>query len=459
MTSITMRASPEQRKRTKVEEGLRLDAYKDTVDIWTIGYGHAATNPRPVRGLRIVYQKDEDGAELRDPITSKLIPVIDENGRPVLEFYQGKVCEGVQITQSEAERLFEDDADETDDGINSLVTQNLAQHQHDALFDFVHQYGLHKLNTSTLLVKLNFNPTSPAVLHELMRWTRAGGEHREYVWRRSARRAIAYCGAPIPQKLWSKCAPEGKGFPFAVDAATDHIDYSVTPTIEKLIEIGKAKAAPYKFNPDSELPPADSPEPAGKVEAVGGSPIAEPVEASTRPPEPVEAVREASGDPSPPAPAPAVPTPPNSPGRVEYPAPADKGAAAVPPTAAPPPISVGTKPPSRHTVPPEHVPYRIDPNAGLKPMEETERFVGAALMFFGTIIRVSMANGVKFSGVGGIAIVAALDMMKSPTNLAILVSAFAIGITGALWFVGFVMDKTGLKKKKRGERTATQGMY
>jgi lysozyme len=364
-TMTMMRASPEQRKRTKAEEGLRLDAYKDTVGIWTVGYGHAATNPRPIRGLRIVYQKDADGSELRDPITHKLIPVMDENGRPVLEFYQGKVCEGVQITPSEADRLFDDDMEETEAGINALLTQKLEQHQFDALVDFVHQYGIHKLATSTLLLKINFNPFAPAVLHQLMRWTMAGGEHQEYVWRRSARRAIQYNGSAVPQLLWTKCGP--KGLPFAVkknDQGDDCIDYSITPTIEKLIDLGKKKAEPYVFDPSKiyPAPASDSQEPAGKLGDVGGAPTAQnhdPASAATA--GPLEGVG-AQVDPSPPVAPIAVEQPPQPdkvPASVEssrVPA-GEEGAPsrppnfgpALPPKAPAPPATVEAKNPMRST--------------------------------------------------------------------------------------------------------------
>ena len=151
-------------------------------------------------------------------------------------------------------------------------------------------------------------------------------------------------------------------------------------------------------------------------------------------------------------------------------APAGEGVKSLPPTTSAPaakpasvpaviPAPVGTKPPSPNTKMPEHVPYRIDPQAGLKPMEETERFVGAALMLFGTFARVIMANGTALTGVGGVVVVAILDMMKSPTNLAILVTVITMGITAVLWVIAFIIDKLGLKIKKRGEATSTQAMY
>lgn len=50
-----MQMSAEGRKRLKVEEGVRLKAYKDAVGVWTIGVGHtsAAGAPKVTPGLVI----------------------------------------------------------------------------------------------------------------------------------------------------------------------------------------------------------------------------------------------------------------------------------------------------------------------------------------------------------------------------------------------------------------------
>lgn len=307
-----MRASKAQRDRTVSEEGWLLRAYKDTLGIWTIGAGHAATNPIPVRGL------------LNN------------------EYYEGPPTEGLTISADEAQRLYDLDTETTERGISSLVTAPLTQNQFDALFDFVHQFGLGALGGSTLITKLNKNPnnlgdaaTDNGILHELMRWTRAGGEHQEYVWRRSARRACVYAGTPIPQALWRK-----NGFPFAVNAETDKIDYSITPTIYKLIEYGKKAAEPYKFEPDKikiearpqdelvldkPVPPTAEPSAAVSKEAApapatqpapgSASPVSkpEPAKPSNSPQAPVSATVEAPKAAAPASPLPAprpVPLPP-----------------------------------------------------------------------------------------------------------------------------------------------------
>ena len=43
-----LRADPELIAQLKVDEGVRLTAYKDTVGVWTIGYGHAHVAPGTV---------------------------------------------------------------------------------------------------------------------------------------------------------------------------------------------------------------------------------------------------------------------------------------------------------------------------------------------------------------------------------------------------------------------------
>jgi lysozyme len=159
----------------------------------------------------------------------------------------------------------------------------------------------------------------------------------------------------------------------------------------------------------------------------------------------------------PPAPTPAPVAPPAT-VAVAPPAPAPKPAVVQSVPQQPDP-RIGTKPLDVNTKMPEHVPYKIDPTAGLKPMESTERFVGGALMMVGTFLRAGMSNGMQITGVAGVATVGILDMMKSPTNMAMLVSFVCIAITGVGMLAGHLIHKAGLKKKKQGEKTATQAMY
>lgn len=55
------------------DEGLRLQAYKDTVGIWTIGYGHAHVTPGLVwTESQALKQLDQDVEETRQELDTKL---------------------------------------------------------------------------------------------------------------------------------------------------------------------------------------------------------------------------------------------------------------------------------------------------------------------------------------------------------------------------------------------------
>lgn len=375
MTMTVMRASADQRSRTKTEEGLRLKAYLDTLKIWTIAWGHAATNPRPVRGLLPVYVKDDAGRLVLED--GKPIPELDEQGNPKREFYQGKVCEGLEITSQEAERLFDLDMDETEHGISALVNAPLSQSQFDCLVDFVHQFGLGALGGSTLITKVNKNPNNlgtpendTGILHELMRWTRAGGEHQDYVWRRSARRCCIYNGTPIPQALWRK-----GGFPFVV-TADDKIDYSITPTIYKIIEHGKKAAEPYKFDPSKPLP--------------------EPVAVAVHEPAD-ELILETRAEPTKPVPNPAIKDQP----RVS----AEAAPATAPPSPPAPPVPLPPKLPDppipigQQTSAVESAKKSEDWSVSAKAMWQSRRFWGLVLVMGGRLWMLKTGSNVVLGAV------------------------------------------------------------
>lgn len=119
----------------------------------------------------------------------------------------------------------------------------------------------------------------------------------------------------------------------------------------------------------------------------------------------------------------------------------------------------GAKPIHPHTKMPDGIGYGIDPSAGAKPLESTERFVGAAMMWAANGLRVGMANGLKLSGPLGFVAVLFLDMMKQPVTAALICTTIVALVFGFGWFFGFVLDKAGLRKKKKGEAGASQLMY
>lgn len=126
---------------TEQFEGLRLTAYQDVAGVWTIGYGHTGPDVKP----------------------------------------------GMTITQAEAEALLAQDIKKAVDAVNRLVTYvGLTQSQFDACVDFAFNVGVHNLEHSTLLRKLNDGDVAGAAA-EFPKWCKAGGKAVEgLVKRRSA---------------------------------------------------------------------------------------------------------------------------------------------------------------------------------------------------------------------------------------------------------------------------------
>jgi hypothetical protein len=98
------------------------------------------------------------------------------------------------------------------------------------------------------------------------------------------------------------------------------------------------------------------------------------------------------------------------------------------------------------------VPYKIDPQAGLKPLEESDRAKGYVVQQVGIgVIRLG-ALGVFGSTAQGAAQVVQGDPVLSNLLLMVFVAA---GIAA----IGYVIKAYGSWKRKRGEKAATQGLY
>ncbi|MBD1601973.1 lysozyme [Pseudomonas typographi] len=109
-------------------EGLRLSAYRDSVGVVTIGWGHT-------------------GPDIRM---------------------------GMKIDRAEAERLLCDDLHDFERDVSRLVQVPLSQNQFDALVCFSFNVGSGNLAGSTLLKKLNAEDYAGAAA-QFLRWDKAGG--------------------------------------------------------------------------------------------------------------------------------------------------------------------------------------------------------------------------------------------------------------------------------------------
>ena len=108
-------------------EGLRLKAYKDSVGVWTIGYGHTG----------------------------------------------GHIHKGMHISEERAHELLAIDLDHFERCVGHFVKVNLTQGEFDALVSFAYNLGCEALRKSTLLKKLNDKDYEGAA-QEFARWTHAG---------------------------------------------------------------------------------------------------------------------------------------------------------------------------------------------------------------------------------------------------------------------------------------------
>ena len=109
-------------------EGCRLKAYQDSVDVWTIGYGHT----------------------------------------------EG-VYEGMEISQHQADIMLDSDLVKYANYINEYVTVSLNPNQFDALTSWVYNLGPGNLKSSTMLKVLN-EGSYDDVPFQIKRWNKAGGK-------------------------------------------------------------------------------------------------------------------------------------------------------------------------------------------------------------------------------------------------------------------------------------------
>ena len=118
-------------------EGLRLSAYPDPGtggEPWTIGYGSTYY---------------EDGSKVR---------------------------KGDKISINRAESLLVTHVASFAKKVEKLVTSSITSNQFDALVSFAYNVGVGNFSKSTLLKKVNANPSDKTISLEFEKWVRAAGK-------------------------------------------------------------------------------------------------------------------------------------------------------------------------------------------------------------------------------------------------------------------------------------------
>ncbi len=134
-------------------EGLKLKLYDDGYKNITIGYGHLCSK--------------ED----------------------IKKYSAG-------ITEFQAEQILKKDLERFESGVSSLVKVAITQKEFNALVSFSFNLGLHTLQTSTLLKRLNKNDYKGA--SSVFLWyCNAGGKFSEGIYRRRKCEMVVFNGATL----------------------------------------------------------------------------------------------------------------------------------------------------------------------------------------------------------------------------------------------------------------------
>jgi lysozyme len=141
-----MKMTEQGRKLLMEREGCKLKAYKDSVGVWTIGVGHTSAAGPP------------------------------------------KVRSGMTITQEQADRIFQDDVREFEEGVERLLTGYVIEpHQFDAYVSLAFNIGLGAFAGSTTLGKFLIDKHDEAA-QAILLWNkpaeikaRRRGEHQQFL--------------------------------------------------------------------------------------------------------------------------------------------------------------------------------------------------------------------------------------------------------------------------------------
>lgn len=149
--------SEQGKQAIKKHEALRLKAYKDTSGVWTIGYGNTFY---------------EDGT---------------------------KVKQGDVITADRANKLFENIVGKFSANVLKLISQRLTQNQFDSIVSLAYNIGVNNFKTSTVLKKININPSDKSITDSFAVWNKSAGKVSQgLINRRKAEAANYFKSTSIP---------------------------------------------------------------------------------------------------------------------------------------------------------------------------------------------------------------------------------------------------------------------
>ena len=169
------------------EEGLRLKAYQDQVNVWTIGYGNT----------------------------------FYENGV--------KVKKGDVITKERAKELKANVGSQFEDAVNSKITSNINQSQYDALVSLAYNIGVGGFKGSLIARKVNASPNDVTIRQAFQSWRYGtiNGKKEPILLGRRKREADLYFSIVTP-----------RGFKRATTGLNIRINPTVHMSVIKTLEKG-----------------------------------------------------------------------------------------------------------------------------------------------------------------------------------------------------------------------------
>ena len=142
------------------------------------------------KGLDLI--KKFEGLKLKPYLCSAGVPTIGY-GNTFYETGKKVTLNDPQITEKRAEELLAHLLVSFEKYVDSYCRDDISQSQFDALVSFAYNLGPNSLKSSTLLKKVNANPSDPTIKAEFLKWTKAGGRVlKGLVLRREAEAALYF---------------------------------------------------------------------------------------------------------------------------------------------------------------------------------------------------------------------------------------------------------------------------
>ena len=125
------------------------------------------------KGLSLI--KKFEGVKLKPYLCPAGIPTISIGCTYYEDGTKVKMTDA-PISEARATDIFLNVIKHYERSVDSFCRDDINQNQFDALVSFVYNVGAGSLKNSTLLKKVNANPTDPLIRLEFLKWNKSGGK-------------------------------------------------------------------------------------------------------------------------------------------------------------------------------------------------------------------------------------------------------------------------------------------